>query len=76
MIPKLREENFFEGRSEKALVRRFRIERLGREAFLGWIEVARQEKKSKMIEKDKTQYLNKVSDWLREYELSKKPNNK
>lgn len=60
------------GRQEKAMITKFRLERLGRFAFLGWIEVARQDKKAKMIEKDKAQYLNKVSDWLKEYELKKK----
>lgn len=71
-VPKLREENFFEGRQEKSLIRSFRIERLGRHAFLGWIEVSKQEKKTKMIEKDKTQYMNKVNNWLKEFEISKK----
>lgn len=75
-IPKLREDNFFEGRQEKAIIHQFRMKRLGRNSFSGWIEVAKQEKKSRMIEKDKTQYLNKVNDWLKEYEISKKGNTK
>lgn len=71
LVPKLREENFFENRKEKHMVHYFRLRKLGQLAFLGWADAIRVEKKEKMIEKDKTQYLNKVSDWLKEYEAQK-----
>lgn len=71
LIPKLREENFFENRKAKHIVHYFRLRKLGQLAFLGWADAIRKQKKDRMIEKDKTQYMNKVSDWLKEYELQK-----
>lgn len=53
------------------MVHYFRLRKLGQLAFLGWADAIRVEKKEKLIEKDKTQYLNKVSDWLKEYEAQK-----
>ena len=67
----LRDERFEKQRKDKFIVQKFLYRRLGRKVFDGWNDVIRVEKKERMINKDKTTYLNKVNEWLKELEQKK-----
>ena len=67
----LQRERWEQDKSNNSKVKRFRVRQLAGKVLHEWHEVVRDQIKQKMYEQDKTKYMSKVQDWLKEFEVQK-----
>lgn len=64
----LQREKWLTDKSNNSKVKQFRLKQQALKIIQGWHEVVREQIKQKMYEQDKTKYMSKVQDWLKEFE--------
>lgn len=64
----LQREKWLADKRNSQKIKEFRIKQYAQKVILAWHEVVREQIKQKMYEQDKTKYMSKVQDWLKEFE--------